>query len=184
MLFHYRSVSTPERLKYFFDLLSHGSLKFAMPCEFNDPFDCCPTALTEVPDDAFPHAVGDVLNRGHQAAMSRLVGVFCLTPHPDRMLMWSHYGDQHRGSALDSTRMLYCGWRRPTTSGTRFTTKSGEWSTTRRGRAAKTIVIFSGSRWNGAKRTNTASFRWRSQVNRSGGRASGRCQLLPSVKLS
>lgn len=84
-------------MQYLIGLLRDGVVRFSAPCEFNDPFDCCPTHLSELPDDAFPHAVGNAMNFGLQAALSKLVGVWCLTPHPDRMLMWSHYADQHRG---------------------------------------------------------------------------------------
>lgn len=71
-------------------------MKFSKPSEFNDPFDCCPTQVGELPENALPHAVIDELNRGIQHATSQVLGVSCLTPYPDRMLMWSHYGDQHR----------------------------------------------------------------------------------------
>ncbi len=100
VLYQYRSISSPERMQYLFDLLRKGSVRFSAPSEFNDPFDCCPTHLSELPDDAFPHAVGDAMNLGLQAALSKLLGVWCLTPHPDRMLMWSHYADQHRGVCI------------------------------------------------------------------------------------
>lgn len=106
MLYQYRSISSPSSFGYFVDLIMNGSMKFSRPCEFNDPFDCCPTVLSEVPDDSFPHAVGDTLNRARQSALSAVVGVCCYTPHPDRMLMWSHYGDQHRGVCVGFDREI------------------------------------------------------------------------------
>jgi DUF2971 family protein len=104
MLYQYRSISSPSSFGYFVDLVTNGSMKFSRPCEFNDPFDCCPTAFSEFPDDQFPHAVGDTLNRGLQSALSLVVGVCCFTLHPNRMLMWSHYGDQHRGVCVGFDR--------------------------------------------------------------------------------
>lgn len=96
-LYQYRSISSDQRMQYLISLMRDGSVRFTPPNEFNDPFDFCPTCLHEFPDDDFPHAVGNSINFGIQAALSKLVGVWCLTPHPDRMLMWSHYADQHCG---------------------------------------------------------------------------------------
>ena len=78
------------------NLLEKGEVKFTKPSEFNDPFDCSPTCLYELPENTFPHAVGGVINKSMQSVISTLHGVVCFTLHPDSMLMWSHYGDQHR----------------------------------------------------------------------------------------
>jgi hypothetical protein len=78
------------------DLIKNGAMKFSKPSEFNDPFDCCPTQFSELPQNELPHAVTDELNRYIQHAISHLLGVACFTPYPNKMLMWSHYGDQHR----------------------------------------------------------------------------------------
>ncbi|WP_444884987.1 DUF2971 domain-containing protein [Microbulbifer sp. PSTR4-B] len=32
--------------------------------------------------------------------MAKKTGVFCVTPHFDNLLMWSHYGDSHRGVCI------------------------------------------------------------------------------------
>lgn len=82
------------------NLLEHGELKFTNPSEFNDPFDCCPTHVSEAPDDAFPHAVGSFINETMRSVFSVRHGIACLTPHPDSMLMWSHYGDQHKSVCI------------------------------------------------------------------------------------
>ncbi len=71
-------------------------MKFTKPSDFNDPFDCCPTQLSELPENAFPHAVGNVINQSIQNVRSTLNGVACFSARPDSLLMWSHYGDQHR----------------------------------------------------------------------------------------
>lgn len=109
ILYQYRgNIDNDEGLGYLSDLLKKGDLKFTRPSEFNDPFDCCPTQLGEVPIDAFPHAVGDMMNKSIQSAISMMHGIACFTPHPNKMLMWSHYGDQHRGVCVgfDSNVLL------------------------------------------------------------------------------
>ena len=83
-------------LNYLAALLEDGSMKFAPPSEFNDPFDCCPTFLSEPIPPGFPHAVGHEINRFIQSGMSTSSGVACFTTKPDNVLMWSHYGDQHQ----------------------------------------------------------------------------------------
>lgn len=98
ILYQYRGpISDEKRFQYFVDLIRNGAMKFSKPSEFNDPFDCCPTQFSELPINVLPHGVTDELNRHIQHAISQIVGVACFTPHPNKMLMWSHYGDQHRG---------------------------------------------------------------------------------------
>ena len=97
ILYQYRGrISNRKSFGYLENLFKKGELKFTKPSEFNDPFDCCPTQLGEAPADAFPHAVGDMMNKSMQSATSMMHGIACFTPHPDKMLIWSHYGDQHR----------------------------------------------------------------------------------------
>lgn len=101
ILYQYRGdISNDKGFGYLANLLKKGELKFTKPSDFNDPFDCCPTQLREVPGDAFPHAVGDMMNQSIQSATSMMHGIACLTPHADRMLMWSHYGNQHRSVCI------------------------------------------------------------------------------------
>lgn len=97
ILYQYRGlISDDARFSYFVDLLKTGALKFSKPSDFNDPFDCFPTEVSEAPVGEIPHFVADQLHRGIQNALSSYIGVSCFTAHPDKMLMWSHYGDQHR----------------------------------------------------------------------------------------
>lgn len=95
-LYQYRGSIEGRGFEYLRSLLENGDLKFTKPSEFNDPFDCCPTQFKDGPEGPFPHAVGDAMNRGVQDATSAVHGIACLSLHPDKMLMWSHYGDQHR----------------------------------------------------------------------------------------
>lgn len=101
IVYQYRGViSTRETIGYLIDLIRKGALKFTMPSEFNDPFDYCPAQLEGIPNSTLPHAVADNINRSMQNISSLLSGVACFTLHPDRMLMWSHYGDQHRSVCI------------------------------------------------------------------------------------
>jgi Protein of unknown function (DUF2971) len=35
--------------------------------------------------------------------------IYCLTPHPDSLLMWAHYGDKHKGICLEFDATLHFG---------------------------------------------------------------------------
>lgn len=37
----------------------------------------------------------------HATFLTQSIGVLCLTTEPDNLLMWSHYGDSHRGICLE-----------------------------------------------------------------------------------
>lgn len=97
ILYQYRGKIEGKRsIGYFIDLITKGSMMFSKPSSFNDPFDCCPTQVSEIPIGSLPYAVIDQMNHYVQKVTSKVVGVACLTPHPDKMLMWSHYGDHHQ----------------------------------------------------------------------------------------
>lgn len=98
MLYQYRGcVSSDDGFKYLSNLIANGEMKFSKSTEFNDPFDCCPSQLHEMPEGAIPNAVGDEINKSLQSIRSVIYGVACFTPRNNSMLMWSHYGDQHKG---------------------------------------------------------------------------------------
>jgi hypothetical protein len=59
-----------------------------------------------LPLNELPHAVIDAMNRQIQHATSQVLGVSCLTPHSDKMLMWSHYGEQHRSVCVGFDREI------------------------------------------------------------------------------
>lgn len=110
IIYQYRGkMTTNKQFGYFVKLIKNGDLMFRRPSEFNDPFDCMPTQVSEMPIGALPHFVVDsLINRNIQSVLSQMVGIACFTPHPDRMLMWSHYGDQHRSICVgfDSDELL------------------------------------------------------------------------------
>lgn len=41
------------------------------------------------------------IQAAHALRIRNEVGVFCVTPHPNNVLMWSHYADSHRGVCLE-----------------------------------------------------------------------------------
>ena len=147
MLYQYRSLETSAQFGYLRDLLQEGSLRFTKPVELNDPFDCYPNDLQELSEGDLPHAVADSIHVGKQKAISVHSGVACFTPHANSMLMWSHYGAQHRGVCVgfdeeklrssaptnDQGRPAYVGPLMLDYSAARagpdkiFTTKSREW---------------------------------------------------------
>lgn len=110
ILYQYRGVIAEKKFQFFIDLIKDGAMMFSKPSDFNDPFDCCPTQFSELPEGSLPHAVTDMMNHHIQQATSHVIGIFCLTPHPDRMLMWSHYGDQHRSVCVgfDTDILMEC----------------------------------------------------------------------------
>ena len=91
-----RTYESEKGLQYLVSLLKSGSMKFTSPAEFNDPFDCCSTLFSEELENSLPHDMADHINRSQQLILSKSAGVACFTTKANNMLMWSHYGDQHR----------------------------------------------------------------------------------------
>jgi hypothetical protein len=108
LIYQYRGkISDEVNFGYFRNLLEKGDMKFTKPSDFNDPFDCCPTHLDELPDNTLPNAAMSQINETMQSASSSVNGVACFTIHPAKMLMWSHYGDQHKGVCVGfDTKLL------------------------------------------------------------------------------
>lgn len=99
------------------DIFESGTFWFSSPVNFNDPFDCKVYPSTE---SAVKRAKEQLERNGGQLtenlvrtlvtdetvikAVDRVMnskGVLCLTPHPDNILMWSHYADKHKGVCLE-----------------------------------------------------------------------------------
>ncbi len=59
-----------------------GNLSFMNPCTFNDPFDC----------DCFTASNNNISN---------IFRVLCTIPCNDDILMWSYYGDNHKGYCFE-----------------------------------------------------------------------------------
>jgi len=108
ILYQYRGVLDDDHLQYLQDLLSVGNLNFSKPSKFNDPFDCCPPIMSEAPIGVIPNAVSEAMSRSVQAAISEIHGIACFTPHADSVLMWSHYGADHKSVCVgfDTEKLL------------------------------------------------------------------------------
>jgi hypothetical protein len=71
-------------------MLRDKRIYFSDPLDVNDPWDCKPF-LKDAPDRISHLLQAEVVKRR----------IYCLTPFPENTLMWSHYGDKHRGIAIE-----------------------------------------------------------------------------------
>lgn len=112
-------------------VVTDGTIKFANPSDFDDPFDCVPDYSSRFLEE-YPNKRPDVFKDLIDASLSpaarivqkkRLInrlkakdrskplleelrenwGVLCLSSNPKSILMWSHYADGHRGFMLEFT---------------------------------------------------------------------------------
>lgn len=113
-LYKYRSIKQAK------EIIDNNSFWFSKPDSFNDPFDCCLSEKLEPSfDDARVHfenlGMSDaVINKSivmlqrHPGSLAKLIqevkdgsigskGVLALSEKFDNILMWSHYGDCHKG---------------------------------------------------------------------------------------
>jgi tetratricopeptide (TPR) repeat protein len=114
---------SPDRL----DVLRDGFIRLTQLGALNDPFECSPRLLepNELPDP--PHAQCQCCVDSYVAgAQEHLLqeqatrtGVVCLTEHPDNLLMWAHYAQNHEGFVVgfDTTHAFFAD--RPAGSGLR-----------------------------------------------------------------
>lgn len=101
--------------RYLIDSLVHSRIYFARPDTLNDPFDCqvdvtksLRNAIEESPGPAKRTLDMLLLDDGFQAALNqslqdlRHYGVFSASHKPslESPLMWSHYGNEHKGICL------------------------------------------------------------------------------------
>ena len=97
--------ATMELDEYTLDILVNNRIYFSKPSEFNDPYDF----LLEL--DMSKNNISDFKNAlsamTESDAESLLVNefrdnyaVFCATKSHKNMLMWSHYGDNHKGICI------------------------------------------------------------------------------------
>jgi len=79
------------------DSIENQRLKVSNVIELNDPSDCAPV-ITERPAeyDEFP----ELLHARLFKQVSECIGVICYTESIEDPVVWSHYGDSHRGIAL------------------------------------------------------------------------------------
>ena len=128
-LYRYRGLSG-EKLYWIRDAILKGELYFSSPADLNDPFDCRveidPNPDRKAQRDVIgkalrelakardrPRMIRDIVTSGKladpdvvaafeqslQNAVARL-GIACFSMRRDSLLMWSHYGESHRGICL------------------------------------------------------------------------------------
>jgi hypothetical protein len=127
-LYHYQSLAIPE---HFNRIFTENTLYFSNPDDFNDPWDCRLTFNKEMLNNPIEYRKiakylidneksfsEDVKNRlyTHRKFLENKIDElsdafckeiitqyrsYCLSTHPDSTLMWSHYGDSHRGVCLE-----------------------------------------------------------------------------------
>lgn len=116
----YKYISTNS--KSYESILSKKEVYFASPDQLNDPFEFRPNFVTPSKGKIkqymrslgashreilkkLPYAVElfDSNDKSLEELMSAVYkksAVLCMTPHPDNLLMWAHYGDSHRGVCI------------------------------------------------------------------------------------
>ena len=72
--------------------LQNKRLKLSTVDELNDPFDLCPLDIT---DPAISSAMGAFITRFRQTR-----AILCFSRNWDNLLLWSHYGDSHKGICM------------------------------------------------------------------------------------
>lgn len=129
-LYHYQSVDGDIRLGYLEATLRDRTIHMSKPSAFNDPWDCRPWFdATELDDPVErerlvkwmlrtgaldPETIEGMRNDPKQLLAYAAVNhqfqlwtindthrVYCLNPDPLNPLMWSHYGDGHKGIILE-----------------------------------------------------------------------------------
>jgi hypothetical protein len=118
MLYKYLSVNSLS----FKSILEKQEVYFAAPSELNDPFEFKPQYLfpskTKLKQHLLkrgakrknlkaliPRAIEDLQYNKQSTKLGMEMlnensGVLCMTPHHDNLLMWSHYGDSHKGVCI------------------------------------------------------------------------------------
>ncbi|MDR8763971.1 DUF2971 domain-containing protein [Burkholderia multivorans] len=129
MLYHYQSFNdrTADRLER---TLRDRIIHMSQPSTFNDPWDCRPwfdISILDDPNEREQHlqwlmrtanvqpedeqelrtnallmeATIAQIRDGQPRAIDDQYRLYCLLPDPMHPLMWAHYGDSHRGIALE-----------------------------------------------------------------------------------
>ncbi|MCA7937581.1 DUF2971 domain-containing protein [Burkholderia cepacia] len=128
-LYHYQSFKD-ESVGYLTQTLRERTIRMSKPSGFNDPWDSKPwfnSSILDDPDERERHlqwliaaasvqpadademranpellrATVELVRDGNLRAIDENYRVYCLSPDPLIQLMWAHYGDNHRGVALE-----------------------------------------------------------------------------------
>ena len=85
------------RADYGMQAIEHQKLKVSHPYDLNDIYDCRPKIIY---DDSFDSAKNEGFEQEFAKNVGLDVGIGCYCEHGDNLLLWSHYGDSHKGIAL------------------------------------------------------------------------------------
>ena len=86
-------------------VLEEMKIRFTQPSALNDPFECFP-CMTQVRDHWKNHAQSTVDSTLDEFMVTfrERVGILSLSKKWNNLLMWSHYGDSHKGFVLGFDR--------------------------------------------------------------------------------
>ena len=105
----------PERLYKYYSpdgiekVLSNNTLRWALPCEENDPFEALASgwdleaveeSCPEFHPEQTPIIDGYFNARQAQKKVSHITSFVSFTEYPESVLMWAHYADNHNGACL------------------------------------------------------------------------------------
>lgn len=116
-LYKYRDTNTIKLI------LKNSSMRFSRPTEFNDPFDCKAKIVTQGsldkfmdfcrrrwPNDDMSHAAvlyeqnpklfEEYIIEGANWTRDNVTKICCFSEINNNILMWSHYGENHKGVCL------------------------------------------------------------------------------------
>lgn len=121
LIFKYRKLYDSETMeldKYTLDILMNDRIFFSKVNNFNDPYDFLPTVnldpekIERYCNEVLPLEVGErfkkaIVSTSEQEVKKLVVeklrdnlAVFCATRDHKNFLMWSHYGDNHKGICI------------------------------------------------------------------------------------
>jgi hypothetical protein len=81
-------------------ILESRTLRFRSPAEFNDPFEFLPRRKNTTPVSDDEWASSEAWDFVLELSSACPYRVCCFSSEKDNMLMWSHYGDSHKGIAI------------------------------------------------------------------------------------
>lgn len=79
------------------DSIDRQRIKLSTISDLNDPYEMVPSVVDGAGSSIYPTARVRSLM---QATASRKCGMICMSKVVDDVLLWSHYGDKHKGMAL------------------------------------------------------------------------------------
>lgn len=128
-MYHYRGSSGINDERNLRDMLVNSQFYLRRPSDFNDPFECR-FQFGKLADTVqlFDYLVKTAIEQGHDVSVSegiatgmlasgrdgmekvakqstidrfQLLGIFCFAENYRNMLMWSHYGESHKGVCVE-----------------------------------------------------------------------------------